>query len=94
MFSSISSLGDTSSYTGPAGGVGPTLACPSVSGEYTTFLREQMCITRSPVRNPTTVKTIAVTTTPTETAAVVDRVGERTAGGGGQINIIISRELV
>ncbi len=66
--------------------VGPTLVCPSVSGEYTAFLREQRCITRSPERNPITVKIIAVTTTLTETAAVVDRVGERTGGGGGQIS--------
>ncbi len=53
--------------------MGPTLAC-----SLAAFLQEQMCVTRSPVRNPTTVKTIAMTTTLTETAASVDRVGDRT----------------
>ena len=47
----------------PTSAVGPMLACPSVAGEYTAFLREKRCITRSPVRNPMTRVTMKVMTT-------------------------------
>ena len=97
MFSSISSLGDTSSHTGPAGTVGLTLACPLTAGEYTAFLQEQMCVTRSPARNPMTMKTTAVTTTLTEIASSVDRVGGGTVCVTGEPNknknIRLSREF-
>ena len=80
--------------------MGLTLAFSLVAGEYTAFLREQMCVTRSPARNPMTMKTTAVTTTLTETASSVDRVG-RVDGGTVRVtgepnknkNIRLSREF-
>ena len=52
----------------------PTLACPSVAGEYTAFLREHKCITRSPVRNPRMAATMKVMTTLIAIASSVDRI--------------------
>ncbi len=56
--------------------VGLKLACPLAAGKYTAFLREQRCITRSPVRNPMTVKATAVTTTLIERISPVNRMGD------------------
>ncbi len=51
------------------------LACSSAAGEYTAFLREQRCITRSPVRNPMTRVTMKVITTLIATVAEVENKG-------------------
>ncbi len=77
--------------------MGLTLAFSLVAGEYTAFLREQLCVTRSPARNPMTMKTTAVTTTLTEIASSVDRVGGGTVRVTGEPNknknIKLSREF-
>ncbi len=59
MLSSISSLGDTSSYIEPAA-VGLTLACPSAAGENTAFRMTQY-IKRAPQAQTKTIATINVT---------------------------------
>ena len=74
VLSSISSLGDTSSQTGPTGcAVGPTLACPLAAREYIAFLREQRCITTSPVRNPRMAATKKVIITLIAATTPMDR---------------------
>ncbi len=73
MLSSIFSLSDTSSYVGPAGTVGPMLACPSAVGEYTAFLRIHKYVTKVSATNPMTTATMKVMTTLIATATPVER---------------------
>ena len=60
--------------------MGPTLACPSVVGEYTAFLRIHKYITRSPMNIPMTTEreelmtTLITTVTPVEKGAAVGAV--------------------
>ncbi len=54
VFSSIFLLSGTSSYAGPAGAVGPTLACPSFIGEYTALLRIHKYVIKVPMNIPKT----------------------------------------